>query len=113
MRAGQLRHRADFEILSGTTNYGSRGERGQEYTTKIQSIPVSIRQLSGREAELARQNFPTATHEVRSRYFQLGEDVKARWNKDGRHFNIHSFNNVDERNIELVFTCTEERRSYE
>lgn len=110
MRAGTLRHQADFEVLEGT-GLTARGETQKEYVKRLRGMQVAIRQLSARETELARQLYPTATHELRTRYFNLGRDVTARFVFGERAFNIHTFNNVGERNIELTFTCTEALKS--
>lgn len=111
MEAGKLRKRIVIEAP-----IAHRDEDGQNVPiwTPQADVWCSVKQLSGRQIAMAgaKTITATATHEIRMRYradltLQIGyhrlriEGVKS------RAFALNQIVNVDERNTELVLTCTE------
>ncbi len=104
MEAGKLRHRVSI-LTAPALVPDSRGQQTASATVLTKEWS-SIVTLSGREAILARQVYPTATHRIGMRWVK-GLDTADKMTLGSRTFNIEDMDNVDQRNIELVFTCTE------
>ena len=107
MQAGKLRHKAQVQRNAGEGTLGAHGEITDNWVKDFDWW-VSIETLSGRELELARQNFPTATHRITGRYDSRLNNTRHRLAYNGRTFHIEHADNVDQRNIEWVLTCGEE-----
>lgn len=107
MRAGLLRHRVALQTLSGTTALDSRGRSQKSWTLVEDRLPAAIEQLTGREGELARQQYPTATHLVRMRYrSDVTRDKRLKFGS--RVFNILEVRNLLEIGRELNIVVGEE-----
>lgn len=106
MEAGKLRHRVSI-LTAPALSVGTRGEQTASASVLLKAF-ASIDTLSGREGELARQVYPTATHEIGMRWVK-GLDTADKMTLGSRTFNIEDMDDVDQRNIELVFTVTEEK----
>ena len=107
-RAGELRHRVDIKLPS--TSRGTRGEKSGSDTTAASSIPCSIETLSGREVEIARQLYPSATLAVELRYGELTSLTTEHYFVFGsRQLNIGHLDNVDQRNILWRALCGEDK----
>lgn len=110
MKAGSLRHKVEIQRNSGEGSYGLHGEETDNWVKHFDCW-AEIVTLSGRELELARQNYPTASHTISIRYdSRLDNEGKTRYRvayKD-RTFHIEHASNTDQRNREWVLTCGEE-----
>jgi len=106
MRSGLLRHRVTVQEKSGTTR-NSRGKLVPTWSAKYDRIPASVETPTGREFEQIRQLVGTATDIVTIRYYA---DVtrEHRIVFGSRVLTIGHINNVDNRDITLILTCTEE-----
>ena len=105
LRAGTLRHRTNITARSSTT--GARGQRTGTDTVKVYSWPCSIETLSGREGELARQVFPSATLKVVGRYPGLTVTTEHFLKFGTRTLEIGHVNNVDQLNDQIELLCGE------
>lgn len=106
MRAGQLRHRLKIQTDSGAGSYGSRGQVTTSWAT-TDTVWGSVETLNGKEAELARQVYPSATLRVTIRH-STKLTVKKRFQFGTRNLNIGHIDNTDQRNIQQVCLCSEE-----
>ena len=115
MRAGDLRHRINIEFPSASR----RNELGEVVTTDdpetvAYAVPASIRTLSVREKLANNEVSPTATHEVRMRYFNNNDErlpaglTSAVLIFGNRRFLPDSVIDVEERHVELVIHCHEQ-----
>lgn len=104
MRAGKLRHRVDVETFTSST--GDRGQEQGSWGALYSNVFASIETLNGREREQAQQLIAEADTKVVLRYHS-GISTEDRITFNNRIFNIGHINNIDQRNIELVLTCTE------
>jgi SPP1 family predicted phage head-tail adaptor len=107
INAGELRHRVVIEEREKT----GETDRGRP-TYRWKSLGrfwAKVEPLTGREAEMTRQMVATATHKVTLRYRALSAETNRIVFND-RVFNIGFVANVEERNVKLEVTCTEERR---
>jgi len=105
MKAGKLRHRVT--IQSKTTTRNERGINRETWSALHSSVPAEIVTLSGRELEQARQLVGTATTAVRIRFY-ANVTKECRIVFGSRVLTIGHIDNVDQRDIELVLTCSEE-----
>lgn len=99
MRAGSLRHRVELQepVDSARDAYGSKKPT---WNTVFSNIPMEIRPISGKEAEVVRQTHPNVTHFGRVRYSP--EFTSLRRLKEGdRIFEIEAVLNLGERNREM------------
>lgn len=103
---GNLRHLVTFERQRDGDS-SSAGDRSGSFYTTWEDVPVSIRQLSMREMELARQHIASATHKIELRYHP-NISVRDRIIFGERTFEVGSINNVDERNRWLELIVSEE-----
>jgi SPP1 family predicted phage head-tail adaptor len=114
MRAGPLRQRITVQLLEEQTDaYGQRIPSWKAAGT----FWAEVRQLTGREAENAKQRKAEATHLIRMRcvgtlFLPRGIDSTARfifWNPpyETQIFNLLYVNDVDNRNREYQFTVQE------
>lgn len=107
MRAGQLRHYCTF-ITPGETR-GAGGNIEYDYLDGAeQSIDAyaEITPVAGREVLEASATQAEITHEVKLR-FVTGITSKTRVIHEGRTFEGVSVRNVQERDRELILSCTE------
>ena len=104
LKTGTLRHELVYQELTETAT-GSRGQSTATWTSVV-TLKGSIRTLSGRELERARELVKEVTHEVVTHYHS-DVDVKGRFLFGTRVFNIGHVNNIEERNRKLVILCTE------
>jgi SPP1 family predicted phage head-tail adaptor len=109
--AGELRQRVAIEVDTTTDN--TRGNKKRTWATMVVSgkplsaVACKIETPAGRKLELARQLVPSATHTITMRYRVL--DVNAnRLNCRGRIFYIGHQEDVEERHVKLILTCTEQ-----
>lgn len=103
MRAGPMRHRITLQQRSLTADsFGQPLETWSDVTTAW----AEIRPLRSKEAELAKQVYPTATHKVFMRYVAaVGSDWRVVFK--GRVFNINEVLNVNAIGRELRLICSE------
>ncbi len=105
MKAGTLRHIVDIEYRAGDTSDGY-GNTTASWQKLWQNIPAEVKSTITPETyvggEVQSQKLVTIT----TRYLS-GIDDSMRLLFDGRYFNISSINNVEERDIELIFTTKE------
>ena len=73
---------------------------------------AEVRFLRGQELLNIRQGWATATHLISCRWqgasFAPSPTMRFTLGKDGRIFNVLSFQNVEERNRQCIFTCEEQ-----
>lgn len=107
MRAGTLRHTVTLQSPGGTKDaFGSRLTTWDD----VADVPASVEPISGREQFLAAQRQATTSHIVTIRYGDTWSDIDATWRiKFGaRVFTIDAPpRNTEERNKEIILTCTE------
>ncbi len=106
MRAGQLRHRVEVQVLSGSTQADSRGHSQKAFATQA-TVRADVQFLTGTEGLLIKQIMAEATHRVHIRYSPF-ISVKARLKFNGRFLNIESVERVDEKLREMWLICAEE-----
>ncbi len=106
IRAGKLRHRVIIQE-KGTTK-GTRGQRTDSWTPVGDPIWSEVVTLSGSEREQARQIYASATDTVRIRY-RSDITTENRIKFGTRILNIGRLDNIDQRNIEIVLFCGEDR----
>lgn len=106
IRTGELRHYVDVKT-EGTVTIGTRGQEEVTYVTRYEKVPARIRDLTGREAEIAKQYVATATTEIVMRYHDLEHKDFILFNT--RQFNIGHIDNIDNRNLWVKLICTEQR----
>ena len=111
MEAGKLRKRIVIE--APIAHRDSHGQNVPIWTAQA-DVWCSIKQLSGRQIAMAgaKTITATATHEIRMRYradltLQIGYHRLRMEGVTNRAFSINQVLNIDERNAELVLTCTE------
>lgn len=104
-QAGKFRHRLTVQRFNET----GKDDAGQPEGTwqALKPVYAHVERLSGRTAEVARQMYTDATHTVHTRWFP-GLTVKDRLQFGSRLFHIREVDNVEERNIDYVLTCTED-----
>lgn len=106
MRPGAMRHQVTVEALSSaSTALGTRGQETQAWGTHARGR-ACFEYLRGSEAQVARQQFATATHKVTMRHYD-GYSVKHRLRWNGRTFHIHRIENAGENDRWLVLTVSE------
>lgn len=106
MKAGDLRHLVTVEELSsGSTTFGTRGQVVKTWRRKAR-VRAAIMPLRGREVEVARQLFASATHKITCRYFK-GASPRQRIQWNGRTFHVDQVLDMDERNRWLEITASE------
>ena len=108
LRAGELRHLVTVQTRTDTGT-SPRGKPGYSWTA-VAGVDVfaKIETLSGEEAEIARKLVPKASHKVTMRYRAFDTEANRLLFK-GRVFNVGHAENVEEMNVALVLTCTEEK----
>lgn len=105
IRTNELRHYGDIE--ANTTATGSRGQQSASWSAKHSAVPMKIKSLTGREAEIARQLVATATNEIVIRHKEsITTEDRITWGS--RTFNIGFVDRVDNRGLWLRLICTEE-----
>lgn len=89
-------------------NLGTRGQKQGEDETIYAEWPCSIETLSGSEAELARQNFPTASLSVAG-YTDPAKPIKATdyLLLGTRRINVGFVNDVDQMGLKAELICGE------
>jgi SPP1 family predicted phage head-tail adaptor len=103
MRAGNLRHRITFQIRSdGQDGYGGQ----EDIWTDYRSTWASIEPLNGRELIAAQAVQNETRFTIGCRYI-AGILPSMRILFGTRIFNILDMSNIDERNRELQFSCSE------
>lgn len=115
--AGEMRHQVtikEHKIESGSTavdTYGQVSASSTAWATGI-TTRAKIEQLSGRELELARQNYATATHRVTIDYNSTMNSTGATRRAvvfGSRFMFIGAVLNEDMENRQLQLLCGEER----
>ena len=101
-----MRHRVT--VMRPTGAQEEHGALEGQPQTLIADVPCSITFLTGREAEVARQLVPSATHRVE----MYGDPAKplqyADWLKMGsKRFEVASINDKKLNGIELELLCVE------
>ena len=106
INAGALRHRV--QILKPSTQKDALGQRVEAFTPidEPSTVAASVKNLSGRELERAKQVVAEATHEVIVRY-RSGITKSHRISFKGRTIAIGHVDNVEELNQLLRMTCSE------
>jgi SPP1 family predicted phage head-tail adaptor len=104
--AGDLRISVTIQKRTDT-GPDSRGHPIWTWRDLKTCVPAKIESPAGRKLEVARQYVPTATHLVTMRYRQLSAKEHRIVFRD-RVFNIGWVHDIEERNIKLELTCTEE-----
>ncbi len=101
--SGERRHK--LAIRSATEVADSHGQLIKTYST-TKTVWGRVKQLSGKEAEIARQIVPSATHEVVIPYWSgLTEEMQFLVN--GRTLGIASIDDRDMAGVEQVCICEE------
>ena len=108
LRAGDLRHRYEYqEKLPTTEGRDEHGHQVENWTT-LAILYGAEKQLSGTEAVTAAQLYGTATHQVQTRYHhELTPTTAGRLKRNERCLYIASINNVDSLDKEWLFVCGE------
>ena len=117
MPAGRKRHFVtikEHKIESGSTDYDSYGQISASSTAWTTGITTraAIEQLSGTEAEVARQIYPHATYMVTVDYNSTLASTGGSRRAvvfDSRFLHIGGVINPDMENIELQLLCGEKR----
>lgn len=105
MQAGKLRHRVTIQQpTSVTDSYGGQSQTWSDVAT----VWASVEPLSGNERWRAQQVQPGISHKVTLRY-RAGINSSMRIVHEARNLNIDAVLNTDERNIELVLMCMEQK----
>lgn len=106
MRGADLRHQIILQQPGG-----SQDVVGQRTTTwtDFATVFAAVQPITGREQFLAAQQQASTTHMITIRWSPNLATIDSSWRvKYGtRVFVIDQVRNTDERNIELVLTCTE------
>lgn len=108
MQAGKLRKRVEIQEPVGTSRDVAGAKKGkdrQAWTTRAR-VWAAVEPLSGRELFNAQQAQPLVSHRVRLRYV-AGVKSKMRVKHEGRHLNIETVIDPEERHRELELLCTE------
>lgn len=105
MRAGKLRHIVNVESLQGSTPDG-HGNTFQAWTAVYSNVPASFKALSGKEVFTDSQTESQSFFQINIRFLPSITSA-MRFTRNGRKFAIMNIQNVDERDIELVFQCRE------
>lgn len=101
--SGERTHRVALRAPTEVT--GTHGEITRTYATS-KTVWGRVKQLSGKEAEVARQIQPTATHEVVIPY-ESTLTVEYQFLIRSLTFGIVSIDNRDLADVELVCLCEE------
>ena len=101
--SGERTHKV--AIRNATEAADAYGELIRTYTT-AKTVWGRVKQLSGREAEIARQIVASATHEVVIPYDSIVTE-ETQFEVRGRTFGIVAIDNRDLADIELVCLCEE------
>lgn len=104
--AGQMRQRVTIEAKSVASAPDSRGHTERTWYAAITNVSAKVETPTGRKLELAKQLVSSATHVITMRYRKLDE-ANNRIAYCGRVFSIGHQEDVDERHVKLVLTCTE------
>lgn len=115
--AGEMRHSVTIrqhKLEAGTTGYDSFGQLSVSSTAWVDLVHrrAKIEQLSGAEAEVARQIYPKATYKVTLDYdVTLGATGGARRAVlfNSRMLFVGAIVNPDMENLQLELLCGEER----
>lgn len=102
MEAGELRHQISHQ-------QGTSVRSGLDTVTTFNTVATiwgSIKKLSGREVERAKQIHSEAEFQFRFRYFST-LNVKDRLVFNERTFEVLDIDNIEERNIELLVLAKE------
>ena len=103
--SGERTHQVQAQQFTESTN--SHGELTRTYFTK-RTVWGRVKQLNGKEGEQARQNVPSATHEVVVPYLSwLPEEMQ--FVVRGRTLGIEAIDNRDFADVELVCLCKEKK----
>lgn len=104
MRAGKLRHRVIIQKATETRD--AHGGITRTWAD-VSTVWASVEPLSGREFLDASQTEADISHRVRIRHY---DDLTPshRIVHGGRHLNIETIMNRDERDIELELMCKED-----
>lgn len=109
MRAGDLRHTVN--VMRPTEATGSLGETQGEPKLICKNWPCSIAVMSGRELELARQNFAAANLKVEGygdpRNPFKATDYLTGGSIGGRVLNVGFVNDLKQNGLELSLVCGE------
>ena len=104
-RIGSGERRHIVAILDSSEAETAHGEITRTFFTK-RTVWGSFKTLSGKEADVAKQIAPSATHEVTVPYISwLDEKMKLRIR--GKSYGIMTIDNRDLENVELTCLCGE------
>lgn len=104
MEAGKLRHRITFQTRS--VSQDAYGGQVDTWTDAVTNVAAAIEPLSVRELMVAQAAQNETRLKVSTRYF-AGLTPAMRITYGSRIFNILGITNVEERNRELQFLCSE------
>lgn len=107
-QSGKYRQRVSLQAQIETID--SYGQAVKSWQT-IQAFAAEVRFLRGQELQSIQQRWATATHVISCRWqgasFAPKPTMRFVLGKDGRIFNMLTFQNVEERNRQAIFTCEE------
>lgn len=103
--ARELRHPVTVKRKASTVD--SLGQQTSAYAT-VTTGKAKIETLLGKELEQARVLVPQATTRITMRY-RREIDERCRIYFGDRIFEIGYINNVEQRNLKLILTCSESR----
>lgn len=106
IKSGEYRHYATIETPT-QTGTGLRGQPIIAWTAFACDVPIAIKPLAGKEAEIARQLVATATHRIKLRHY-AGLSETMRINFAGKYFNI-GWVKDDFIRHETELVCTEQK----
>lgn len=108
IRTGTLRKRV--QIQQRATTQDTFGQQSTTWTT-LATVWADIEALSGREAMAAQAANVDISHTITVRYQSIFAQPKIvatyRVLYNGRIFNVHSMENIEERNAIVVLTVSE------
>lgn len=105
MRAGSYPHRIDIQVP--TKSQDDYGTNTITWSTLHSNIAAKVTPSIGRQYFEAKAIQSEITHKISMRYI-ANISPKFRIKFGNRYFNIISRINVEERNLELVFYCSEQ-----
>lgn len=108
-RVGRLKHRVELQQqIAGLDALGRQNRTGAEWT-KVAKLWAEVLEVSGREAERARQIVADASHAVTIRY-RDGVTNEQRLLFRGRVLEIRAVLDEDGTQRELLLLCGEDRK---
>ena len=105
--SGDYPHRMEYQAISGSAVYDSRGQDNASPTTQFE-VKAGIETLRGLELEQAQKIHAQVTHRIKTRY-RSGITEEGSFLFRSRSFHIFFIDNVEERNQKLEILAGERK----